>query len=252
MSENYPGIDSFIKYKNKVEAEKPILTAEQRLITIDGVDGSGKSTIARLIFETLKKKYGKEKVVWADITNLKGSPKQDRLKVISKLPGMSDKRVDQLYIAGVNRAYEEIIVPALEKGKLVVVDRSELDLIRYALESENSESFEKRLKSVSDGTMTHNFWAGNRIFIESSAEDIWENLKGRGNLSKYDPQNFEEVKQRISAQKKAEEELLKLDHDGDINIVREINPRLSNDSELENSLNLKVKQIIDKLKFDFQ
>ena len=33
------GIQKFIEYKRSVEKERPQLTAEPRLVTIDGVDG---------------------------------------------------------------------------------------------------------------------------------------------------------------------------------------------------------------------
>ncbi len=47
----FEGLGSFIERKNKVERERPVLQCEPRLITIDGVDGSGKSS---MLFFVLK------------------------------------------------------------------------------------------------------------------------------------------------------------------------------------------------------
>ncbi len=77
------GIQKFIEYKRSVEKEHPQLTAEPRLITIDGVDGAGKSTITRKLVKKLQETFG-DKVVLVDITNLRGSPKQERLREIAK------------------------------------------------------------------------------------------------------------------------------------------------------------------------
>lgn len=43
-------LNQFIEYKQSIEIERPILTIEPKLITIDGVDGSGKSIIAKKNF----------------------------------------------------------------------------------------------------------------------------------------------------------------------------------------------------------
>lgn len=48
------GIQKFIEYKRSVEKERPFLTAEPNLITIDGIDGAGKSTIARKLPKNCK------------------------------------------------------------------------------------------------------------------------------------------------------------------------------------------------------
>jgi thymidylate kinase len=77
-------IQKFIEYKRNVEKERPQLTAEPRLITIDGTDGAGKSTIARKFVEKLQKSFGKDRVLLVDITNLRGSPKQKILREIAE------------------------------------------------------------------------------------------------------------------------------------------------------------------------
>lgn len=225
------GIQKFIEYKQGVEKERPFLTAKQNLITIDGVDGAGKSTIARKLAEKLQEYFGKDKVVLVDITNLRGSPKQEKLRRITKQESIAESRLDMFYAAGVNRAYEEIIIPALNEGKIVVADRSEADLLRYAIEHGDETSIEKRKKYIQDGTITHRLWAGNRIFLETDPKDAWENLRNRKHNSQYDPASLEETKVSDKAQQEAEQYIESLSHTGETKIIKENILRI--ESEIE-------------------
>ena len=215
------GIQKFIEHKRSIEKERPLLTAEPNLITIDGVDGSGKSTIVRKLVEKLQERFGKDRVVLADITNLRGSPKQEKLYGVTKQENITESRLDILYVAGVNRAYEELVIPALHEGKIVVVDRSEVDLLRYTIGHGDKALVEKRKTYIQNGTVTHRLWAGNRIFLEADPNDAWENLKSREQKSKYDPVSLQEAEISSKAQKEAEEYIESLPYQGAVQIVRE-------------------------------
>jgi dTMP kinase len=241
------GIQKFIEYKRNVEKERPQLTAEPRLITIDGTDGVGKSTIARKLVEKLQESFGKDKVLLADITNLRGSPKQERLREIAEHKKITEKQLDAFYAAGVNRAYEEIIIPAIKNGKIVVVDRSEVDLLRYAIEHGDKSSIEKRKQYIQDGSITHRFWAGNRIFIDADPKDAWENLRHRNRKSQYDPASLEEMETSAEAQQKAQEYIESLPHTGSINIIKEKVVRVEDEMKREEYLNSVVDKLINNL-----
>lgn len=242
-------IQKFIEYKRSVEKERSHLTAESRLITIDGVDGAGKSTITRKLVEKLQETFGKDKVVLVDITNLRGSPKQERLREIAKREKITEKQLDAFYAAGINRAYEEIIIPALKEGKIVVADRSEVDLLRYAIERGDEASIEKRKQYIQDGSVTHRFWAGNRIFICVDSKDAWENLKHRERNSQYDPSSLEEMERSDDAQRKAQEYVESLPHTGDINIIKEKIVRVEDETKREGYLNAVVDKLVENLNF---
>lgn len=248
MIEKSKNLNKFIEYKKEILKERPILTAESKLITIDGVDGSGKSTIARMLFEKLKKIYGDNSVVLFDITNLKGSPKQEKLKKLEQII-LKDDVINKIYATGVNRAYEELVSPALKENKIVIIDRSEVDLLRFAFENGDNKSVELRKKYIKEGDITHNLWAGNRIFIELEANDIWQNLLNRQNSSGYDPKSFEEVKERIKAEKQAENEVMEMPHNGQIKILREKNLRIEELHKRENYLNELIDRLINNLNF---
>lgn len=241
------GMQKFIEYKQSVEKERPQLTAEPRLITIDGVDGAGKSTITRKLVEKLQETFGKDKVMLVDITNLRGSPKQERLREIAKREKITGKQLDTFYAAGINRAYEEIIIPALKEGKIVVADRSEVDLLRYAIEHGDETSVEKRKQYIQDGSVTHRFWAGNRIFVGVDPKDAWENLKHRERNSQYDPASLEEMKRSDDAQREAQEYIESLPHTGDINVIKENIARVEDEMKREEYLNVVVDKLIKNL-----
>lgn len=241
------GIQKFVEYKRSVEKERPQLTAESRLITIDGVDGAGKSTITQKLVKKLQETFGKDKVALVDITNLHGSPKQERLLEVAKRKKITGKQLDAFYVAGINRAYEEIIIPALNERKIVVADRSEVDLLRYAIEHKDKTSIEKRKQYIQDGNITHRLWAGNRIFIGVDPKDAWENLRHRKRNGQYDPSSLEEMEKSNDAQREAQEYIESLPHIGYINVIKEKVVRVEDETKREKYLNTVVDRLVEDL-----
>ncbi|MBU6431070.1 MAG: hypothetical protein KGJ58_04250 [Patescibacteria group bacterium] len=227
----------FFESKESVEKERYSLTAEPRLVTIDGIDGLGKSTIAKKLVKKLQESFGEDKVIFVNSTKLSGSPKRERIGMRAKQENITASRLETYYIAGVKSAYEEVIIPALLKGKIVVADRSEVDLLRYSFWRNDKESVEKRHEYIRNGTVTHGLWAGNRIFLESGANDTLANLKSRKNNSPDDPTSLEEVKANIDAQKEAEKSIELMPHQGEIKIIREKVERVEDEEEREEYLN---------------
>jgi hypothetical protein len=128
-----------------------------------------------------------------------------------------------------------------------LVDRSETDLLRYALEHNNKTSIERRKKYIQDGTLTHRFWAGNRIFLETDPENAWENLKSREHKSQYDPASLEEIEISSKAQQEAEQYIESLPHIGEMKIIKEKVTRIENETKREEHLNTLVEKLITHL-----
>ena len=209
------------------------LRAESMIIAIDGVDGSGKSTLAKMLVSKLNE--GNRAVLVK--FNLRGGGKgEERIRKIIEGKELSNKVTSGLIAAGINRTYGEQVIPALADGKIVVLDRSEGDLLRFAIEGNDQDLFERRLGYIQRGLLTHGFWAGNRVFVEMDPDDIWKNLVNRENKSKYDPHSLDEVKRRIQAQQKAEEILGGIYCEGFVNVIRVINEYHCNYREYLNSL----------------
>lgn len=243
------GLSELIEKKRAVEKERPELTAEPRLITIDGVDGAGKSGLAKHLEAKLKAIYGLDQVLLVEATNLQGSPQQDQLKIRAKSKELSSKYWDKVYASGVNRAYNDLVIPALEAGKIVIIDRSEVDLLRFALLHGNEDSIEDRKKYIADGTLTHRYWPGNRISLQADPEDIWENLERRQKRSEYDPTSLADVKKFIRAEEEAEKIITSLKHSGQVNFINVDNPRVD-DGQLDEHLDDLSEEIIQNLKIE--
>lgn len=198
-------IQSFIDYKRSVLRRSSNLLPVKNLISIDGVNASGKDTLAITLRENLAGIYGNENVVIADITHFNGSPKQVRLKRILKsrisvVGNKFDDLKDKVFATALNRGYEEMIIPALKEGKIVIMPRSELSLLQFTLLKGSDHFVKRRFNSIVDGTISHRLCAGHRVFLNVTVEDQWKNLINRGEFGLFDPRTLEECTVELISQ----------------------------------------------------
>lgn len=224
------------------EREKPLLIVEKAIVSIDGVDGSGKSTLAKMLVNLLNERHIDAALVKFDLCG--NGEGEKRIKKIMDGKGPNENSVSGLIAAGINRAYAERILPLLDKRCVVVLDRSEVDLLRFAIEKSDKTLLENRLRYIKDGYLTHNLWAGNRVFVSMNPDDVWLNLQTRANFSKFDPTDIGEVKKRVEAEKEAERLTENIDVVGKINIIRIENKRVAN---LQAHLNNLSEIVLEKL-----
>ncbi len=239
------------------------LKVNPRLITIDGPDGAGKTTIAGKVLELLKEKALKENkdpndTVYVKYIKYLDTDSQKRLKdlthkegVLNDIKGKNDfEKLAKLYSARAQRSYQDHIVPLLDSGKTVILDRSELDILRGAIEWGD----EKLVKTVEDyykkGIITHGVTAGNRIFVSGEAEDLWKNLNERGEHKTHnDPKSLDEMKARLESEDKAEKNILSIPVKGEVNVVNIKNKRCEEKTESDEQISKLAKEIISQLKF---
>jgi len=86
------------------------------LITLEGIDSSGKSTISKYIVELLEKQ---NKIV----IQLK-EPDEPYRNILLNDPNVSPREEIFGFLASRARIYHQTIIPSLEKGKFVICDRS--------------------------------------------------------------------------------------------------------------------------------
>jgi hypothetical protein len=235
-------------YKRKVEKERPMLTAVPRLISVDGIEGVGKTTIVQILTNLLEEKFGKENVLSVKVTNLKGSSKQEKLSNVIGTRKLSENTINTLWLAGTNRAYEQRIVPAIETGKIIILDRSELDLLRFAIESGDPALIEERKKNIADGSITHRYWAGNRVLLNGEVPDIYKNLEKRNSLVSTGLLTEAAVAKRLEAEKKAEKMILDMEYSGEQVVIQEKNKRVEDLTERKRYLEELTKKIFDRIK----
>lgn len=96
----------------------------KKFITLDGMDGSGKSTQLHLLYEKLKNEYGEDKIL---ITREPGGTDISE-QIRQVLLNIENKKMDpmcecMLYAAARVQHVNEAILPALAEGKIVLCDR---------------------------------------------------------------------------------------------------------------------------------
>lgn len=93
-------------------------------ITFEGMDGSGKTTQARLFGEYLRGKFGEENVVLTREPG--GTPIGEQIREVvhsMRNQEMAPRTEFLLYNAARAQVVAQVIRPALEKGKIVLSDR---------------------------------------------------------------------------------------------------------------------------------
>ena len=98
------------------------MTARGRLISFEGIDGSGKSTQARLLSETLKA-AGYDVVLTREPGGSRGAEDIRRLLVEGDPARWSPETEILLFTAARRDHVEKLIKPALDRGAIVVTDR---------------------------------------------------------------------------------------------------------------------------------
>lgn len=99
-------------------------------LSLDGVDGSGKSTQLRLLAEWLREQ-GREVVVWRDPGSTPLGDEIRKLLLDRDDLDISRRAEMLLYMAARAQLVEELIRPALEAGKTVISDRYLLANVVY-------------------------------------------------------------------------------------------------------------------------
>src|SRR5438046_2162867 len=99
-------------------------------ISLDGIDGGGKSTQCRLLAEWLRGEHGHDVVLCRDPG---GTFVGDRIRdvLLDKQSDMSMWCEAFLYMASRAQLVQEVIRPALEAGKTVICDRYLLANVVY-------------------------------------------------------------------------------------------------------------------------
>jgi len=259
------GIEEFIKKKTEFKENYKELKNEPRLISVDGPDGVGKTSIINKMIEILKKQYiekGKnpDDIIKVKYTNYNDSNSQRNLSNLirgyNKDGSWDDDKINQIiktWSTKLNRSYNEHILQMLEDNKTVILDRSEIDLFRACLEWNDERLLEKSISYFKDGTLTSGIAAGNRIFISSSPQDAWDNLEDRRiresiKPSVNDPKSLEETEKRKEDEEKAEEIVVK-SHKEIPNVIKIKNERIAND-ELKKDKQIEdiAREIVSKLR----
>ena len=144
-------------------------------ITLEGIDGCGKSTQAQLLSEKLLRARGEGSVVWTKEPG--GWPGGNVLRQIL-LQGQLRHPFTELYLFLADRCehLQHVILPALAAGKIVVCERYSDSTIAYqsAGRGIEAEKIESLFRWSSFPTPDLTFW------IDLPAENAYDRMMDRG------------------------------------------------------------------------
>jgi len=161
-----------------------------KLIVLEGADGSGKSTHARLLAEYLEGK-GKEVVVTQEPT--KGFIGQAIRMILSGKIRVSPETLTLLFTADRAEHVDKVIKPALESGKIVISDRYYYSTVAYqSVQGVNDQWISQLNSFVPDPDLV--------IVLEVASEKALSRMSHRE----------KEVFEVLNFQKKVQQKLLNL------------------------------------------
>lgn len=226
-------------------------TVCDRLITVDAPDGSGKGVFAKIICDQMALKYGKDNVLLAKPTRFDDSPEarsmQERLMAKKDLASDS-VRHNIHFMAALMLNYKTVVIPALDSGKIVVVDSSEVRSLAFMLDRGTPSAIASTLRWIRSGTATAGIIAGNRVIVNATPEDCLANIDARGKRDYGDPINIEEAKRRLSCYDIAFASINRLNTDTPVNIIAIDNPRVEIPNISTYLSELVSEQIIPKIR----
>lgn len=131
-----------MKHKVNFEIELKKNLYKGKYIAIEGIDGSGKTTQAKILADYFKKK-GK-KVILTREPRKKGIIGDLVQKVLLGKTEMHPKAFQYLFTAERVMHYEDTIIPALKEGKIVISDRCFWSAIVYGILDRMDKKYEYR------------------------------------------------------------------------------------------------------------
>jgi dTMP kinase len=168
-----------------------------RLVVVEGIDGAGKTTLVKGLVAALQQKgfavvYSREPG---------GTPKAEaiRAELFSKGDELSFETQMAMVHEGRMDHVKNFISPALEEGKVVVLDRFEMSSLVYQVwhEKERLEPIYKKYEAEIAkllGSVTPEY-----LFLTLSPEMVQQRQLQSGELNVFDAVELEPIKDRLAA-----------------------------------------------------
>lgn len=223
---------------------------EQKLITVDAADGSGKGAYSESLRKQLSAKYGDDKVILVQPTRFEVTEKSRALyEKLKQQPGLKydSVRHNLHFMAALMVNYRDLIAPALADGKIVIVDSSEIRSLAFMLDRGTDETVHSTLRWIKSGRATAGIAAGNRIFIESTPQDCLANIAARGKTDYGDPTSIDEAIKRYNCYVTANRTIYTLKQDKPSNLLVVNNPRIESSNVTEHIDEIVRKNILPRL-----
>ena len=160
-------------------------------ISIEGIDGCGKSTIANKLYNYLTKK-GKDCILTREPGGTKVS---DKCRDILLNSDYLDNRAEiMLFLASRAQHVAELIIPSLKAGKWIITDRYADSFFAYqSFGRENNIDFET-LKKINDFAC-YNVYPNKTIYLSIDVETSLARQTDPDRISKTQGDFFNKIKQ---------------------------------------------------------
>ena len=172
------------------------------LISVDGPDGSGKSSITSLLSTRLN-------ALWPDRGGLiikpsyfESSPAANQIGqelVASQglVPGTLAH--NKYYLRAMRANYLTVVLPALMAGQVVVLDSSEIRALAFVIDRDDPEVIMQTQSWLLSERLTAGIYPQLRLMLWADAVDLQQNLRTKNALDSGDPQTLAEIKKRIDS-----------------------------------------------------
>ena len=142
-----------------------------KLIVVEGIDGSGKTTIAKELFNSFKQQKGFSVKLSQEPTNSTyGKKIRELLKV-----GASPDELFDLFLKDRKEHLEKLVLPELNKGTFLILDRYYLSTIAY----QGAQGFSVKDLLIKNETIAP--LPDFVVFLEISIEEALKRISHRGN-----------------------------------------------------------------------
>lgn len=167
------------------------------LISIDGPDGSGKSSLSRYFVKMLSDLYRKKTVRVIKPSYFETSREAQnlgrRLKAKEGLLIRNSAEHNQFFLRAMRVNFLRVVLPLLESGVLVVLDSSEIRALAFVCHMGDSMAKEQTQRAITHGWLTAQCVPSLRVVLSGNALDLWQNLQTKESLDYGDPQSVDQV-----------------------------------------------------------
>lgn len=152
-----------------------------KLIVVEGIDGAGKTTFSRALYEELKK-IGVECLISSEPTS---GPFGEKIREILRKGEVNLQELKSLFLKDRIWHVENIIIPALEESKVLILDRYYLSTLAY--QTSQGLSFKQLLIENETIAPTPDLV----FYLDISLETAFERIKAcREKLSFFEKRDF--------------------------------------------------------------
>lgn len=172
------------------------------LVSIDGPDGSGKSSLSVILKDFIESRNN----YYSDVSIIKPTyfeMTKEAALIGSKLK-KSNFEIDSLehnsiFLEAMRVNYQHLVIPSLKKGKMVILDSSEIRALAFVLDRKNDEAILDTKDKIISDFLTLGITPNIRIFLDGSEYDLFCNLQTKQFLDSGDPKNIFEISERRKA-----------------------------------------------------